>query len=60
MQFEVNGQVYFLNFVADEGRWYLFAPTATGVRRMPVYVDAAKYEKFGAGALEGGRHKIQN
>ena len=46
MQFEINGQVYFLNFVADEGRWYLFAPTATGVRRIPVYVDAVKYERI--------------
>ena len=40
MQFEVNGQQYFLAFVEDERRWYVFAPTATGVNRIPVYVDA--------------------
>jgi len=58
LQFEVNGQVYFLNFVDDEGRWYVFAPTPTGVNRIPVYVDAPKYERFGV--LEKGRHNIQN
>ena len=40
MQFEVNGQAYFLAFVEDERSWYVFAPTAAGVRRIPVYVDA--------------------
>ncbi len=40
LEFEVNGQVYFLAFVEDERRWYVFAPAAAGVRRIPVYVDA--------------------
>jgi hypothetical protein len=40
LQFEVNGQTYFLAFVEDERRWYVFAPTITGVNRIPVYVDA--------------------
>jgi hypothetical protein len=48
LQFNVNGQDYFLNFVEDEGRWYVFAPTLTGVQRIPIYVDAPKYERFGA------------
>ena len=58
MQFEVNGQTYFLDFTAEEGQWYLFAQTLTGVNRIPVYVDAPKYERIGV--LEAGRHKIQN
>ena len=58
LQFDVNGQVYFLNFAEDEGRWYVFAQTLTGVNRIPVYVDAPKYERIGV--LEAGRHKIQN
>jgi hypothetical protein len=58
LQFEVNGQTYFLNFAEDEGRWYVFAQTLTGVNRIPVYVDAPKYERIGV--LEAGRHKIQN
>jgi len=58
LQFEANGQTYFLNFSEDEGRWYVFAQTLTGVNRIPVYVDAPKYERIGV--LEAGRHKIQN
>jgi len=58
LQFKVNGQDYFLNFVEDEARWYVFAPTLTGIQRIPIYVDAPKYERFGI--LEKNRHKIQN
>jgi len=58
LQFEANGQTYFLNFAEDEERWYVFAQTLTGVNRIPVYVDAPKYERIGV--LEAGRHKIQN
>jgi hypothetical protein len=58
LQFEVNGETYFLNFAEDESRWYVFAQTLTGVNRIPVYVDAPKYERIGV--LEAGRHKIQN
>lgn len=40
----MKGQEYFLAFVEDERRWYLFAPREQGVERFPVYVDAAKYD----------------
>lgn len=46
MQFEVNGQTYFLAFVEDERRWYVFAPTNIGVNRIPVYVDAPATSKM--------------
>ena len=45
VQFRVKGQDYFLAFVEQEKRFYLFAPTAQGVQRIPVYVDAVTYEK---------------
>jgi len=45
LQFKVKGQDYFLAFVEQEKRFYLFAPTAQGVHRIPVYVDAVNYEK---------------
>lgn len=45
MQFKVKGQEYFLAFVEQEKRYYLFAPTQDGVQRIPVYVDGAKYDK---------------
>ncbi|MBO0911291.1 MAG: hypothetical protein J2P13_05820 [Acidobacteria bacterium] len=43
MQFKVKGQDYFLAFVEQERRWYVFAPMAGGVSRIPVYVDQAEY-----------------
>lgn len=38
MQFEINGQSYFLNYVPAEG-WMLFAPTPRGVRVLPIIND---------------------
>jgi hypothetical protein len=46
LRFEVNGQMFFVNFVPEEGRWYCFAPTLTGVQRIPVSMDAAPFEAF--------------
>jgi hypothetical protein len=54
----VNGQEYLLNFAEDEGRWYVFEPTLTGLNRIPVYVDTPKYDRIGV--LEAGRYKIRN
>lgn len=39
MQFEVNGQNYFLNFVPEEGRWFLLKPTRSGLQAMRVVND---------------------
>jgi hypothetical protein len=47
LQFQIKGQDYFLAFVEQERRWYVFSPTPQGVHRMPVYVDAVKYEQAG-------------
>jgi hypothetical protein len=58
LNFQIKGQDYFLTFTEDEGRWYVFAPTAQGLHRIPVYVDAPKYERIGI--LEKGRHNVQN
>jgi hypothetical protein len=51
LQFQVNGQEYFLAFVEDERRWYLFAPGTQGVQRIPVYVDGVKYGVVGPSDL---------
>ena len=47
MQFRIKDQDYFLAFIEDEKRWYVMAPTPEGVHRIPVYVDAVKYERAG-------------
>ncbi len=46
LRFEVNGQMFFVNFVPEEGRWYCFAPTATGVQRIPVSMDTAPFASY--------------
>jgi hypothetical protein len=46
LRFEVNGQMFFVNFIPEEGRWYCFAPTATGVQRIPVSMDVSPFEAF--------------
>ena len=58
MQFEVNGEDYFLNFVEDERQWFVFAPTPTGLQRIPVYIDGSDYERIGI--LERDRQKRPN
>jgi hypothetical protein len=58
LQFEVNGQTYFLAFVEDERRWYVFAPGAGGLRRIPVYVDAPAAGKIVL--AEDGKPTISN
>jgi hypothetical protein len=58
LQFQVNGKEYFLAFVEDERRWYVFAPSAEGMHRIPVYVDAASYER--GGLIESGRHQSRS
>jgi hypothetical protein len=47
VQFQIKGQDYFLAFVEQERRWYVFSPTPQGINRIPVYVDAVKYERAG-------------
>jgi hypothetical protein len=54
LQFKIKDQDYFLAFVEQEKRWYVFAPTSEGVNRIPVYVDATKYQKPGILEAETG------
>jgi hypothetical protein len=46
LRFEVNGQMFFVNFVSEEGRWFCFAPTAEGMQKIPVSMDASPFEAF--------------
>ena len=40
MDFQLNNETYFIDLADEEGKWLVFAETPTGVRRIPVYVDA--------------------
>jgi hypothetical protein len=39
MNFEHNGQNYFLNFLPSEGQWFLYAATEMGIQKVPVCSD---------------------
>jgi len=41
VKFEING-----HFVPEEGRWYCYAPTPTGMQRVPVSMDASPFVSF--------------
>lgn len=45
MNFQVKGQEYFLAFVEEERKWFVFVPGTQEVQRIPVYVDAPKTER---------------
>ena len=36
----MNNETYFLDLSPDESKWVVLAETPTGLRRIPVYVDA--------------------
>jgi hypothetical protein len=56
LEFQVKGQEYFLAFVEEERRWYLFAQREQGVQRIPVYVDAPISQR--AARARSGTHKL--
>lgn len=58
MQFEVNDQMYVMNFVPEEGRWYVLVPTETGVMRIPVAMDEPVYDTFGFPAENHKREMV--
>ena len=46
LQFKIKDQDYFLAFVEQENRWFVFAPTAHGLRRIPVYEETPKFDRI--------------
>jgi hypothetical protein len=38
--------MFFVNFVPEEGRWYCYAPTATGMQKIPVSMDSTPFDSF--------------
>jgi hypothetical protein len=46
MQFQVKGNDYFLRFDRANGCWFVFEPTARGLRRTPVVNDDAEFGAF--------------
>ena len=47
MLFEVNKKEYFLTFAEDEQRLDVISSTPAGSQKIPLYVDATKWERIG-------------
>jgi hypothetical protein len=41
VHFQVNEQNYFLDFLPEEGGWFLIKPTLSGIEAIPVVSDDA-------------------
>ncbi len=60
MNFQVNGETYFLSLAEDERRWLVFVESATGARDLPVYVDEAELDDLKIVVDDKERRKILN
>jgi hypothetical protein len=60
VDFQVNGETYFLSLAEDERRWLVFVEGATGTRRVPVYVDGAESEDLKVVIDDKERRRILN
>jgi hypothetical protein len=45
MNFEVNGETYFLTLGENDREWLVFQATPNGPRMVPVYDDAADIDE---------------
>ncbi len=60
MDFQVNGETYFLSLAEDERRWLVFVSTATGSRPVPVYEDVPEFEDLTIVVEDKERRKVVN
>jgi hypothetical protein len=60
VDFQVNGETYFLSLAEDEARWVVFVESATGTRDVPVYVDGGEFEDLKIVVEDKERRKILN
>ncbi len=60
MDFQVNGETYFLDLAEDERRWLVFVESPTGTRSVPVYVDGAELEDSKIVVEDKERRKLVN
>jgi hypothetical protein len=60
VDFQVNGETYFLSLAEDERRWLVLVESDTGTRDIPVYVDGAELEDLKIVVEDKERRKILN
>jgi hypothetical protein len=60
VDFQVNGETYFLSLAEDEARWLVFVSTPNGTRPIPVYVDAQEVEDLTLVVEDKRKREIPN
>ena len=60
MDFQVNGETYFLSLAENERQWVVLVATAEGARPVPVYVDGAETEDLTVVVEDRERRGIVN
>ena len=60
LDFQLNNEPYYIDLADEEGKWLVFAQTPTGVRRIPVYIDAPDSDELPVLVEDGNRRKIVN
>jgi len=60
VDFQVNGETYFVSLAEDEARWLVFVSTPNGARPVPVYVDVQEAEDLTLVVEDKERRKILN
>lgn len=60
MDFQVNGETYFLSLAEDDRRWLVFVEGVEGTRSVPVYVDGGESEEVKIIVEDRERRKILN
>ena len=60
MDFQVNGETYFLSLAEDERRWEVFVSTDNGSRPIPVYEDVLEFQSFAVVFEDKKKRRIPN
>ncbi len=60
MNFQVNGETYFLSLADDERRWLVYVEGVAGTRNVPVYEDAPEFDDVKIVIEDKERRKILN
>jgi len=60
VDFQVNGETYFVSLAEDEARWLVFVQGEMGPRRLSVYEDEAESEDVKIVVEDKARRKIVN
>ena len=60
MDFQINGETYFVDLAENERRWEVMVSTPTGARSIPVYEDAPDFERLTIVVEDEKKRRIPN